>query len=46
MSQQIETEGYEPLPKGVCPECGKEMVVLKDKFKCFKCGIEVENGKK
>lgn len=40
---QIEREeGYKPIPMDCCPECKKPMEKKGDKFKCFKCGIEVE----
>lgn len=30
-------------PKNICPECGKEMMIINNNFKCFKCGVAVEN---
>jgi len=39
-------EGFKPIPKNCCPECQREMEQINGKFncfKCFKCGIEVEN---
>lgn len=27
---------------GICPQCRKPMFHMKNKFKCLKCGIEIE----
>lgn len=37
-------EGCVPLPEGTCPNCEGNMTKLGKKFRCFKCGIEVEDG--
>jgi len=40
--KNIERECLKPLEKNICVECEKPMKELKNKFVCFKCGIEIE----
>lgn len=45
VNENIEVEEFEGLPKldkGICVECKKPMTEFSNKYKCFKCGIEVE----
>jgi ssDNA-binding Zn-finger/Zn-ribbon topoisomerase 1 len=40
-TERIE-ENLEPLPKEICPECKKKMLLVRGEYKCYKCGITIE----
>lgn len=41
-TKQIYKESFEPTQKNISIECGKKMQEFVNKFKCFKCGMDVE----